>query len=1296
MPPQQIKPEARQQNPLSHGRGSGSRIEGLRTASIPSSNSQNEWRTRPFLTIRVNNLPVDISAEYIWRWFASEGNILWIDLFDPKSGNGTMSAKIRFEPPPRLNIWDRGPVRVEHPDTRRYPTGLKLMVSLDERPPVSTLKSTRYPDRITLKLNSLAFGTGIPLELNVRSNIMSISFSTVSHVDNRGSSSSKECQVRLKISNIKTILESTADNENELRHWVISLPYPQEYFEKVDNIMDTFQGNPQTWNLSDTWQRATDISPVSNDAHPISIHNEAQFDDYIDIGRWTTFRLSFDPKGCVFDTKTEAPSLWDYLEHPLAVPASQPSALLSMPQKIHLPFEVRYQLEVCISRGVLNEYTIGIDFLQELNNLRTMDATHRLEYLVDQNEILFDPMKLFSMEDATAFVPAARIPHYCTYVRKASITPTTIRFNSPTVETSNRVVRKYSHVQDRFLRVQFVEESELVRLGKTKYNNVKVWKRVERALSQGIRIGDRQYEFLAFGSSQLRQSSAYFFCPTDHLSCEDIRAWMGQFDHIKCVAKYAARLGQCFSTTRDIKGIWVPDIKYIDDIQRNGQCFTDGVGLISKFLSQLIMEEMTLDIFDKPTAFQFRMGGCKGVLAVWPQAQGMEVHIRKSQEKFKSNFQALEIVRCAARSTATLNRQTITILESLGVRKKIFMELLKEQISWYENATKDTSEAIKLLTKFVDENQSSLVLAELLKAGFKTDNIQESFTLNIFNLWLSWSFRLLKEKTRIHVPKSAFVLGCVDESGSLRGHSTETEGSSDQLNEKQLPQIFLQLTDPSHEGKTNTIQGKCIVGRNPSLHPGDIRVVQAVNNPKLRHLKDVIVFPSKGDRPVPAMLSGGDLDGDDFFIIWDDRLIPEEWNHKPMDYEAPSPRQLDRDVTVDDLREFFVNYMKNDNLGLIAVAHLAFADMYGPKSQICLRLAELHSQAVDYAKTGEPAEFGYKMQPERWPHFMEKKSTYRSKKALGALYDEVAKHTFQFRPEWGHSFDERILERYEFDKSTLTAAREIKAQYDSAIRRLMVQYHVETEYELYTGWVMSNTSISSNYKRQEDLGLEFDVVKQRFREQCCNVAGGSEAPQLDKFVAAMYKVTEEQVNKARNRGDDEPVSHQNEADPSEELKPNVPLISFPWIFHWVMIRLAMGDKYKPGESVLAAARRACLFNRHSHLKSQPKPVDIAAAETLSGVDTNEDMEHGVISDVQKIEETAGRQTTNMKENNPVQSSDAITTGDKILQQDEDDSNEDISYYAVSDNDWPRGYALDSGGKWVSRKTNLLRRRYWEE
>lgn len=951
------------------------------SVSGASYSSKHEWRTRSSISIGVNNLPVGTSAEYLWRWFQSEGTVTWIEIFRPKLDHGKTFAKVRFEPPPRRNFWRQGFVEVEHPDVQKYPKGLELKVALlEERPSNDKAKDSKYPDKIVLNLESLAFGSmlnptlmrvmksihspgHLPLELDFDQKIMTVLFPTISQTGRR--KTSKTWKVRFQISNIKALMEST--DSNGARHWVFTLPYPPEYFTEVDNILDTFRGSSQRWSATDTWCRATDIVGDNHDTtrDPIVIHNEIQDDMYIDIGRWTAFRLSFKCnaadnlasyssflsalKGlnvslrpsCNFDTRTDATNLWDCLEDSSAIDTSQPSALLVMPQKVHLPFEVRYQLEVCVSRGILNEYTITIDFLQRLSSIPTLDATHRLEYLVDQNEKLVDPMDLFDIEDAKAYAPITQIPCYCTYGRKASITPTTIRFDSPTVETSNRVVRKYSQLQDRFLRVQFVEESELNRAGRNRQNNVKVWERIERALFRGIRIGGRHYQFLAFGSSQLRQSSAYFFCPTDHVSCDDIRAWMGQLDHIKTVAKYAARLGQCFSTTRDVKGIWQPNIKQIDDIERDGQCFTDGVGKISGFLSGFIIDEMTLDVFEHPTAFQFRMGGCKGVLAVWPQAEKMEVHVRPSQAKFKSNFQGLEIVRCAAFSTATLNRQTITILESLGVPQEVFMKLLKDHIHSFENAATDNSVAIDLLTKFVDENQSSLVLAELLKAGFKTDQTVEPFTLNLLNLWISWSFRLLREKARISVPNSAFVLGCVDETGTLRGHSKDTEGSPNKDIQK-LPQIFLQYTNPKYPMETNIVKGLCIVGRNPSLHPGDIRVVQAVDNPNLRHLKDVVVFPSKGDRPVPAMLSGGDLDGDDFFIIWDPDLLPKEWNYKPMDYSAPPSRELDRDVSVDDMRKFFVNYMKNDVLALIATAHLGFADEHGPKSSICRQISPIY------------------------------------------------------------------------------------------------------------------------------------------------------------------------------------------------------------------------------------------------------------------------------------------------------------------------------------------------------------------
>ena len=64
------------------------------------------------------------------------------------------------------------------------------------------------------------------------------------------------------------------------------------------------------------------------------------------------------------------------------------------------------------------------------------------------------------------------------------------------------------------------------------------------------------------------------------------------------------------------------------------------------------------------------------------------------------------------------------------------------------------------------------------------------------------------------------------------------------------------------------IQSKVIVSRNPCTHPGDVRLLNAVDRPEFHHLNNVIVFPSTGDRPLCNMMSGGDLDGDVYFVCW--------------------------------------------------------------------------------------------------------------------------------------------------------------------------------------------------------------------------------------------------------------------------------------------------------------------------------------------------------------------------------------------------------------------------------------------
>ena len=130
---------------------------------------------------------------------------------------------------------------------------------------------------------------------------------------------------------------------------------------------------------------------------------------------------------------------------------------------IFLPFEVRYQLEVCISREILNEYNISRDFIAKLAEITSTDPTKArnvLEYIAEQNKRIYDPMSIFEDKEALGFSPKTEIPHYCAYARKATITPTTIYFSSPTVETTNRVLRRYAreNQEGRFLRVQFTDE----------------------------------------------------------------------------------------------------------------------------------------------------------------------------------------------------------------------------------------------------------------------------------------------------------------------------------------------------------------------------------------------------------------------------------------------------------------------------------------------------------------------------------------------------------------------------------------------------------------------------------------------------------------------------------------------------------------------------------------------------------------------------------------------------------------------------------------------------------------------
>jgi RNA-dependent RNA polymerase len=206
------------------------------------------------------------------------------------------------------------------------------------------------------------------------------------------------------------------------------------------------------------------------------------------IGRWTTYKFVFDTRHDtrliyhqikqalqdfnieivnrerLQDVSAKPAELWSLIDPPLSDRATEDLQYLNKGEgTMFLPFEVRYQLEVCISRDILNDHNITKPFIQKLAEIASIDpekARNILEYVSEQGKRVYDPVSIFEDREALGYSSKTEIPHYCAYSRKATITPTTIYFSSPNVETTNRVLRHYSRENEegRFLRVQFTDE----------------------------------------------------------------------------------------------------------------------------------------------------------------------------------------------------------------------------------------------------------------------------------------------------------------------------------------------------------------------------------------------------------------------------------------------------------------------------------------------------------------------------------------------------------------------------------------------------------------------------------------------------------------------------------------------------------------------------------------------------------------------------------------------------------------------------------------------------------------------
>ncbi|KAJ1267762.1 hypothetical protein BS78_07G082900 [Paspalum vaginatum] len=809
-----------------------------------------------------------------------------------------------------------------------------------------------------------------------------------------------------------------------------------------------------------------------------------------------------------------------------------------------LQFPVLFLVNALVHKGIVNEHQLTSKFFALLKREKEEVNVAALTELLGENPRfrLFDVCwRLQNVQDRVAKNPkllclrsSKAAGDHNAEVRRLVITPTRAYCMPPQMERSNRVIRHYHQVADRFLRVIFMDEgmqmlnmnalnvkaAPIVQnlMSKTTRRKTTIYRRVQTFLTKGFRLCGRKYLFLAFSSNQLKDRSAWFFAEDGATTVASIREWMGQFP-IRNVAKHAARMGLCFTSSYATVSMRPDEVdELLEDVEYNGYNFSDGIGKITPDLAMEVAKTLPLTNKYLPSAYQIRYAGFKGVIAVWPgQNDGIRLFLRRSMRKFESTHSVLEVVSWTKFQPAFLNRQIITLLTSLGVSEAVFWQMQEAMLHNLDKILSDRNIAYQIVTNSCPEHGA--IPGLMLHAGFNpaTEPHLKAMLLAIKSSQLQG----LLKKTKIFVPKGRWLMGCLDELGILEQGQCFIRVSAPSISN-----CFMQHGTRFSSANKNAkiIVGTVVVAKNPCLHPGDVRILEAVNVPELHHLVDCLVFPKKGERPHANEASGSDLDGDVYFVTWDKNLVPpgkRSW--QPMDYSPAEAKQLPRRVLQHDIIDFFLKNMASENIGRISNAHVVHADIseHGAMDEKCIQLAELAATAVDLPKTGKIVTMPPSLRPTEYPDFMEKDEaiSYKSEKIIGKLYRTIRLYVLGMPLEGSIRND---MPPYDADLEVpgafhfIADAWQCKCSYESQVNALLNQCSVRTEAELVTGVIWSTDERKKRKKHEikERLSRAYPELRQKFRIVFESIAADQDEISDDKKnrvyemkASAWYQVT---------------------------------------------------------------------------------------------------------------------------------------------------------------------------------------------
>jgi RNA-dependent RNA polymerase len=252
--------------------------------------------------------------------------------------------------------------------------------------------------------------------------------------------------------------------------------------------------------------------------------------------------------------------------------------------------------------------------------------------------------------------------------------------------------------------------------------------------------------------------------------------------------------------------------------------------------------------------------------------------------------------------------------------------------------------------------------------------------------------------------------------------------------------------------------------------------------------------------------------------------------------------------------------------------------------------------AVDYVKSGTPARMTSDLRPRKWPHFMEKEhkpaeQIYHSKKVLGQLYDQVDR--VDFVPTFDQPFDKRILNAYKVSPEMLKDAAEVKLRYDAAMRRIMAQHDIKTEFEVWSTFVMQHSNEFRDYKFHEEIGNLSQSLKDQFRDECRQKISTENFEDMLGFVAAMYQITAQETDLALSECRQMVMVGGVETPLRKMVPSSMPFMSFPWLFPHYLGQIANGN-FSISDAIVPAA----LQGQTKRTPPKKQPVDLEGRDMV--------------------------------------------------------------------------------------------------